>query len=105
MESRNKYVMSVPKKLMEAVGIEDGVTYYAAYKDGLMYIMEGCDKLREAAFDAGFKDGFQKGARAGFTSGYRLGFSDAVEGEDYDETYHDLDCNGNCDECQIGCDA
>lgn len=104
MESGNKYVMTVSKKLMEAVGIEDGNTYYAYYQDGLLYIKGSCEEAEEAAYDDGFKEGFHKGARAGFTGGYRLGFSDAVEGEDYDETYHDIcgvDCDGDCDDCRI----
>lgn len=102
MESGNKYVMTVSKKLMEAVGIEDGNTYYAYYQDGLLYIKGSCQEAEEGAYEDGVRDGFREGMSKGFTSGYRLGFNDAVEGEDYDETYHDdcgVDCNFDCENC------
>lgn len=104
MERGNKYVMTVSKRLMEAVGIEDGSTYYAYYEDGLLYIKSSCAEAEEAAFDAGLEEGRREGMSKGFTGGYRLGFRDAKEGREYDETYHGNcgeDCDGDCEYCQL----
>lgn len=104
MERGNKYVMTVSKRLMEAVGIEEGNTYYAYYKDGLLYIQDSCAAAEEAAFDAGLEEGRKEGMSKGFTGGYRLGFRDAATGREYDETYHGHcgeACDGDCEYCQL----
>lgn len=102
MESRNKHVIAVSKKLMDAVGIEDGEAYYAYYEDGLMYIRDGCKEAEEDTFEAGAREGLREGMNKGFASGYRLGYSDAMRGAEYDETYHGdcgVDCNFDCKNC------
>lgn len=99
----NKHVIAVSKKLMDAVGIEDGKTYYAYYEDGLLYIRDNCDEAESDAYEDGVKDGFRSGMNRGFTGGYRLGYNDAVTGRDYDETYHGdcgEDCNFDCEHCR-----
>ena len=90
MEIHIRFTYDLPKKLMEALGIDEFTAFSAFVEDGRLVVeTEGCGESHEPfdeGYDEGMCAGLEEGYADGFRRGYRKGWSDREKGLPYDDT-------------------